>query len=441
MQADEVYRRYVKLLEQCETLPAATLRAQHVKMLDRLCRHARATTAFYRDRLDMLFDAEDQFRFDRWDDAPILTRRDLLERFDDLKSADVPKNFGRVLTATTSGSTGEPVRALRTETQLLASSGGANRFNRWHGLDATESMVLVQSRPEDSGPAESTQAYWSRATKRLGLQGPLTQINGQLPVDTLIARLEAHAPQNLSINPRLLFAIANEYLARGSAPGFALNSIRTFGETRTPMIDARVVAVFGVRPRARYTTEEAGNLAIECPDCDAYHVIEEILRVDVVDAANRRVAPGGSGRVLATPLYSYAMPLIRYEVGDEARLSPRACPRSCATSLAEIEGRLGDLFHHPEGGRFRPNRMVLETVLQHLDAAAAQVVETAPADFVIRYQPRRAPADADQRRAMTAELERSFGFALAVRFEIVEEIPARGRGKREDFTCEPRERG
>lgn len=437
LEVDEMTRRFCELLESCEMQPREDVMAYRLALLEGLCRHARTTTEFYRHRLDCLFDSNDHFRFEHWDEVPILKRQEIADNFEALQSMHLPDHLGNLKMASSSGSSGQPVKVLWTDTQVTVTACIGARLHRWHNVDPAEFLVLVYVAPANVGFDETVHEAWAPVYQSLGIRGRCVNLNGQHSLEHIIQRLETLQPQHLNINPRLLFAIANEYLSRGSRPGYVLNSVGTFGETRTKTIDDRIEQVFGVRPYSRYTADEVGHIAVECPDCGAYHVAEEVVQVDVVDSRDQTVPPGTSGRILSTPLYSHAMPLIRYELGDVVRTIKSDCRRAKNITLQEIEGRLGDLFYHPDGYRFRPNRAVLMETYEHLDAAAAQVVQTAPDRLTVRYQPRSSPATKSSELAMAKALQGSLGFNAIVTFEPVAQIPVRsGNGKREDFICE-----
>jgi phenylacetate-coenzyme A ligase PaaK-like adenylate-forming protein len=61
--------------------------------------------------------------------------------------------------------------------------------------------------------------------------------------------------------------------------------------------------------------------------------------VEVLDEEGRPCAPGETGRVVATSLNNFAMPLIRYETGDTAEVgAPCPCGRGLPV-LTRIMGR------------------------------------------------------------------------------------------------------
>lgn len=435
MNHDDIMRGFCAVLDSCETRSRAELNAQHLVMLERLCRHARDTTDFYADRLKPLFDTADEFRLEAWNDIPPLSRADLLQEFEALKSKEVPDNFGGLALAKTSGSTGQPVQALWTDAQQLATQCVIRRLYEWHNIDPSELLVRLASRPISTGLVEAEEPYWGPVYKALEQPGRLININTHLPTEHIIERLEAIKPQHITARPREMLAIANKYLARDTRPSFKLKSLRAYGELRTATIDEQLIDVFGVHPISNYSAEEVGHIAMQCPDCKNYHVVDEVIHVDAVDDYQQPVECGARGRILTTPLYSYAMPLIRYELGDEVRLAKHTCRHSQSVDLSEVVGRSGDLFYHPDGGRFRPTNRMLTKVGFMLGAGAVQMVQQKAMAFVIRYQAESVPTKTVL-QAVVREIRDAFGFQLTLSLERVFEIPAKANGKRQDFVCE-----
>ncbi|RLM48768.1 phenylacetate--CoA ligase family protein, partial [Halobellus sp. Atlit-31R] len=84
------------------------------------------------------------------------------------------------------------------------------------------------------------------------------------------------------------------------------------GETVTGAMRRDCKAVFGARVIDRYTCEEAGWLALQCPKHEHLHVFTSNTLIEIVDAQGIACPVGMPGRVLVTALHSHAMPLIRY---------------------------------------------------------------------------------------------------------------------------------
>ncbi|MEM6669561.1 MAG: hypothetical protein AAF661_10125 [Pseudomonadota bacterium] len=436
MELADIYRRYLEVLVESETMSFAQVIDEQTALLERLCRHARQTTRFYEGRLAPLFDRHDRFAPERWCEVPPLTREEANVERDALISNAPPKNFGRILEAKTSGSTGEPVRVLKNDTQRLTSACIFDRLVRWHGLDPTGKLARVASLTITDDPATKSwsNAHWTRLHRKIDMKGPVVGRNGQLPVPDLTNWLERERPDCLVIAPRHALAIANEYRQRAVAPGYRLKAIIAYGETRTPELDAGIKEVFGVAPISLYTSEEVGHIAVECPQSGLYHVAEEVMRVDVVDTDGRDQKPGELGRVLTTPLYAYAMPLIKYEIGDETSLAENGASSRPFTALSPIQGRIGNLFRHADGHGFRPSRFLFKEIATRMGAVAIQIAQTGIDHVVVRYKP--GPAASDNQAEIAELVKKGFGASWTVDFVEVDQIPTRANGKREDFVFE-----
>jgi len=71
------------------------------------------------------------------------------------------------------------------------------------------------------------------------------------------------------------------------------------------------------------------------PHSHRHHVMAELVLVEIVDDHGRPSPAGTRGRVVVTPFYNHAMPLIRYDIEDLAvpaveplRFAGAACRRS-----------------------------------------------------------------------------------------------------------------
>jgi phenylacetate-CoA ligase len=74
------------------------------------------------------------------------------------------------------------------------------------------------------------------------------------------------------------------------------------------------------------------------------------------------VDPGERGEVVVTNLHAYAMPFIRYRIGD---LATRGVPCRCGVPFAtigEIQGRMIDYFPLPDGRLLHPYEIVSRLV-------------------------------------------------------------------------------
>lgn len=108
----------------------------------------------------------------------------------------------------------------------------------------------------------------------------------------------------------------------------------TLGSLVTDEIREIVMEGLGTRIVDRYSTEETGYIALQCPKHNHFHVISPVTHVEIVDEDNNPCPVGTPGRVLLTSMQSYAMPLVRYEIGDMAEWGE---PCDCGITLPVIK--------------------------------------------------------------------------------------------------------
>ena len=223
-------------------------------------------------------------------------------------------------------------------------------------------------------------------------------------------------------------------LDRGIRPA-RLRGLGSFGEALPDDLRALCQQVWGVSVADVYSCEEAGYIALQCPQVPQhYHVQAENLLVEVLDAAGRPCAAGDTGEVVLTTLHNFAMPLIRYAIGDYAQVGPPcACGRGLPV-LQRIHGRARNLLRLPDGSRHWPSfpaqdwlaiAPVRQFRLRQTDAACIEV-------DLVTARPLGA-AEADRLRRM---LQGRLGHAFRIVLHPVADIPRAPGGKFEDFVCE-----
>ncbi len=103
--------------------------------------------------------------------------------------------------------------------------------------------------------------------------------------------------------------------------------------------------VFGVRVFDNYGLNDGGISAYECEKHNGMHIDMERAVLEVVDN-NGKLVFSRQGKILATSLYNYALPFIRYDTGDLGVLSNSVCTCNRPTPLLkQIVGRVTDYLN------------------------------------------------------------------------------------------------
>jgi len=280
---------------------------------------------------------------------PILRRRDIQRRGSDLYCAEIPPGHQPLGESKTSGSTGEPVLIRRTAVSRLFFQAMNLRDHVWHGRDLARPFSAI--RPQVSSYAVNKD--WGEPVSSVVETGPLQAIPMTLDAARQVELLREFRPYCLIVYPNSLDAIAA--YCEGQEIGLpGLAKIRTIGETLSPRVRERARKVLSAELADHYSSQEVGSIAIECPESGLYHVMAESVIVEVVDDQGRPCGEGGTGRVLVTDLHNFAMPIVRYEIGDYAEVAgPCPCGRGLPAFKA-ILGRERNLILMPDGSRHWP---------------------------------------------------------------------------------------
>ena len=106
-----------------------------------------------------------------------------------------------------------------------------------------------------------------------------------------------------------------------------------------------------------YLAHEFGQIAWECPEHRGLHLNSDQFVLECLD--NGKPAEiGKQGVTILTSLYSFAMPFIRYNLGDLCACSPNQCTCGCPFPLLDPPtGREHDMLLAPSGKILSPQRV------------------------------------------------------------------------------------
>jgi len=215
-------------------------------------------------------------------------------------------------------------------------------------------------------------------------------------------------------------------------------SVLSTAGTLHPFMRERIERSFRCRVYNQYGSREVSAIAGQCGSEPGLHVLPWMNFVEVVGEDGEPAPAGTDGRVLVTSLCNFAMPLIRYEVGDRAALLPDdapACP--CGRGgqrLAHVSGRIVDTFKALDG------TLVNGEYFTHLlyfrpGIVKFQIVQTEPGRVVYRLVGDR-PLGPEEEAEVADGTRKAMGQACQVDFERLAEIPASPSGKFRYTICE-----
>jgi phenylacetate-CoA ligase len=421
-------------LEQTQWWPAEQLVEQQFRQIRQVVAHTYETVPFYRQR----FDAQGMSPAgvctpENWTQLPLLTRRDIQTAGASLHSSRVPKGHGTVGSTMTSGSTAQPVVVQTTEMTAFFWRALTLRDHFWHRRDFSQSFAAIRQmgRGEAAPPHGATAGNWGSATAATIPTGPAHLLNIQSTLEEQVAWLCAVDPHYVLSYPSVLLAIAQLLESRGEKLT-NLREIRTFGEILEPECRAICQRVFRCKIVDMYSSQEVGYIALQCPEHDHYHLQSESLLVEVVDDAGRPCGPGQVGRVLVTTLHNFAMPLLRYDIGDYAEVGNAcACGRNLPV-VSRILGRQRNLLVLPNGDRRWPLFGEGDRPEELPAYYQFQVVQRTREDIQINVV-RDGPYTEAEEAIIQRYFQQTLGYPFRIALQYVPAIPRSKSGKFEDF--------
>jgi phenylacetate-CoA ligase len=368
---------------------------------------------------------------------PILTRDQVHCESEALRAANLPGDQVITGQASSSGSTGMVVRVATTDLENRWQKILSLRCYLWAGFDFGRALALIHR----LSPGVAEYPDGKRKQRWAGLKaipfatGPAFHLSTHASLEQQWEWLGRIRPTYLYTRPSFVRGYAK--LAVDTTES-TIERIMTTGEIVDPDLRTLAATKLNATIHDRYAAQETGCMAIQCPDADSYHVQSEAVIVEVLDQEGRPCRPGEIGRIVVTPLFNLATPLIRYEIGDFAEFGGACeCGRSLPM-LKRIMGRRRNMLVGPDGRHYWPQLHGLDfyKVSQSRQHQFRQVSPDVIEVYLVVDSPRTQAQEEDMRRIVAAALPAPF----EIRFRYVSEFPRGPSDKQEElisFVADP----
>jgi len=419
--------------EQSQWWSAELLRNQQFKQLENLVDHAFNTVPYYQESFKTAgFIPGTSALKDVWSGIPILKREQIQQAGDLLKSKEIPSQHGKTFSIWTSGSTGSPIRVIGTGVTSFLWKALTLREHTWHRRDLSATLAAIRYFAEDIalGPDGVSEKIWGQATGQVYDTGDCQILNIKTPIDIQADWLIRHDPEYLLTFPSNLQALAKYFIEKDLKLS-NLRGVSTLSETLGSDVRDMVRQAWGVGLQDMYSTQEAGYLAIQCPEHEHYHVQAENIFLEVLNDDDEPCKAGEVGRVIVSTLHNFATPLIRYETGDYAEVG-ETCP--CGRGLPVLKrilGRSRNMVTMPTGEQhwpvlgFMKYKDVIE--IKHM-----QVIQHSTEELELKLVVNE-NVTLEQEQKFGKIIQTSIGYPFRIRFTYVDEIPRGKNGKFEEF--------
>ena len=418
----------LKELEQSQWWPRDKIVELQNQRLRQLVRHAYSKVPYYRRLLDdrglkpnNIELAEDLVKL------PILTKRLIKNNFDNLMAQGFPAKD--LVPNRTGGSTGEPLFFYSTrDDQYNWGFAAGQRAYQWAGNELGEKCAWLRwMRPY------SSQIDKLRETAAQFFERVLFLDARDLSAESLLLytrKLDDFQPAFMRGYPSAIYLLAR-FIEREGKPSFRPKAIITTSEQLYDYQRDLFSKVFQCETYSHYGSWEVHAIASECPEHSGYHIAAENIIVEIADDKGRPVPAGEEGRILITNLHNYAMPFIRYEIGDVGVSCDEACP--CGRGLpllAALNGRIHDVLFTRSG---KPIPSLPYDFFASLGVEQFQIVQETYERVVVKLVlEREYPAEHLDKltKETTGQYRPLFGEDVDIIIELVDQILPTEAGKR-----------
>lgn len=185
-------------------------------------------------------------------------------------------------------------------------------------------------------------------------------------IESHIKSLLDYSPDVIEGFPSILWLIANTVEDK-HIEGISPRLIFCTAELLPQDVRRKINSTFGVELFDQYGSAEFGTFAWECQEHNGYHMDIESVVVEFLKNGEN-ISPGEKGDIVVTSLFNFAMPLIRYSIGDVGSYSFEQCAcRRGLPLMRDIEGRADDFLVLPSGTTISPRNI---NFLEYVDGVA-----------------------------------------------------------------------
>ena len=355
---------------------------------------------------------------------PILRKDEIRKNLDEMISKEF--TVGDLKMLSTSGSTGQPLFLYMSDREDEFRKAKHLRANISCGQKLRDRWVTITS------PRHLEEHM--KLQQMLCIYVP-TPVSVFSDVTSQLSIIEKKEPDVLDGYSSSLLLLAQEVEKRELVtirPRFIISGAELIDDSARRYIEK----VFDAPVYDQYACIEMERIAWQCPQKMGYHMDADAMLVQFVDENREEISSEKRGEIVCTSFFNYAMPLIRYAVGDMGIPSDEEC--SCGRTLPlmkAVEGRKDSLLILPNGRVLSPRSFTIAVSTFRLYRYIDQfrVVQRKIDLFEVQIKKR---DDTVEEKNMATELEAHLRRMLGINLEevtfkirFVEDIPLDKSGK------------
>jgi phenylacetate-CoA ligase len=393
--------------------------------LSRLLRHCRAMVPYYADLLAEV--SPNELKRDPracLQKLPLLTKQLIRANFQQLQSSDNDRR--NCAQNTSGGSTGEPVRLIQDDDYRDASSAIQWLSHQQLGcpVGAPHVRLWGSERDLECGTKSSKARFfnWLTGTTWMNafamsperMRGFINALNQMRPL-LIVAYAQA------------IYELAR-YAERDQIPVVPQRAVLTSAGTLYPFMREKIAQVFRCEVYNLYGSREVSDIAWELPGLKGLWAPPWANFIEIVDEEGVAVPAGTEGNIVLTCLTNFAMPLVRYWIGDRGALLPESEAADGVQMLSHVSGRTVDTFRRSDqtlvDGEYFTHLLYFRPWVWKF-----QVVQKTYNSILFRLVSTNGRPPTDELDEIAARSRLAMGDDCNIEFEFCDELPPLRSGK------------
>lgn len=422
------YKKHSDLLEQTQYWEYEKIKEFQWKRLKSILEHAYSNVPYYREKYDKAGIKPNNIKnFTDIKNIPFLSKEDIRSSYKDLLAKD--KNRKQKVIHT-SGSTGKPLEIVVDYEACAQYGAPKRRAHKWYGIDPLAKWARIWGIPLTfkDRTLEHLKDFASNCIR-------LSTFDlSDKALEDFYKRCIHFQPVYLYGYTSALFRFAQYLEEKGWGKELRLKIVIPTSEVIYDFQRKLMERVFGCKVVAEYGTVETGVIAYECP-YGKLHYSPENLFLEIVKKDGTPANLGEYGEVVLTSLCNYAMPLIRYKIGDVSAIYKEDCPcgvNSGFPLLKPIMGRTVDLNQPLAVETYYAVYYVMESGIQSGAIKEYQAIRRTQEEVVVKIV-KGIDFDLKIPHLLCRNIKKALGESVKVQIEYVNKIERESSDKKRYF--------
>jgi phenylacetate-CoA ligase len=424
--------RELELIESIERKSPEAVRAVQEERLGHLLHHAWRHTEYYREVLEACGAVRSgRVNLDRFADIPFLTKDIIRTQRDRLRACELPRGR-KAYWNRSGGSTGAPLEFYQDSGYWASTIANRTYHFSLAGKQLGERELKVWGH---EGDLYSGTLGW-RSVAENWLYNRRFQQCWHLPeerIRRIIAEINDWRPKLMWCYRDGIDGVAR-YVNRHHLAVHSPQAIILGGATVHDFIAQTISRAFKAPVLSAYGSREIGAAACQCLLGQGHHIAAQSHVIEAVDDDGMAVFDRDA-ELVVTPLQNYAMPFIRYRIGDRGILSRGRC--ACGRSfplLDAITGRVVEVIYNARGDQIDPIFFIwiMSEKLDRPRMRKAQIVQEEDGSITLNLVLDSGAATQEVMGDLTdvaPRIKAVMGSDCEVRIAFVDEIPLTSSGK------------